>query len=251
MSGHSKWSTIKRQKGVNDAKRGAVFTRLANAIMVAVKEGGGGDPETNFRLRLVLDQARNANLPKDNITRAIDKALGKSGGPALESVLYEGFGPSGVAVLVEAITDNRNRSGSEIKSVMEKAGGSLGGPGAVAWMFEKKGVIEAKIGDEDQDEFFLKAADFGADDVESLDTSTVTITTKLTDLKKVEDQLKNNGYEVVSSDFEYVPKTTTKVEEEDKAKSVLLMVEKLEELTDVVKVSTNLELSDRLYESFK
>ena len=118
MSGHSKWSTIKRQKGANDAKRGAVFTRLANAIMIAVKEGGGGDPESNFRLRLVLDQARAANLPKDNISRAIDKALGKGGGPALESIIYEGYAPNAVAILVETITDNRNRTAGEVKSTI-------------------------------------------------------------------------------------------------------------------------------------
>lgn len=250
MSGHSKWSTIKRQKGANDAKKGAVFTRLANAIMIAVKEGGSGDSDTNFRLRLVLDQAKAANLPKENIARAIDKALGKGGGPALESVLYEGFGPNGAAILIEAITDNRNRTGSEVKSLMEKAGGSLGGPGAVSWMFEKKGVIEVEIGSEDPDEFFLKAADFGAEDVVSAeDVRTVEVITKQPDLKRVEEQIKSAGYNVKSADFEYIAKESVAVTDSEKAKSVLTLIEKLEDLSDVVKVSSNLDIAPEVYES--
>lgn len=248
MSGHSKWSTIKRQKGANDAKKGAVFTRMANAIMIAVKEGGG-DPETNFRLRLVLDQARAVNLPKDNINRAIDKALGKAGGPALESILYEGFGPNSVAVLVEAITDNRNRTGAEVKSTMEKAGGSLGGPGAVAWMFEKKGIIEVDTGSEDPDEFFLKVADFGADDVVPVDSGVVQVITKQQDLKKVEEQIKSAGYNVKSSDFDFVAKNSARLEDVEKVKSVLGLIERLEDLSDVVKVSSNLDIPDSMYES--
>jgi YebC/PmpR family DNA-binding regulatory protein len=249
MSGHSKWSTIKRQKGVNDAKRGAVFTRMANAIMIAVKEGGGGDPETNFRLRLVLDQARAANLPKDNISRAIDKALGKGGGPALESILYEGFGPNSVAILVEVITDNRNRIGAEVKSTIEKSGGSLGGPGAVAWMFEKKGLIEVDIAGEDPDEFFLKACDMGAEDVVVIDNTTVQVLTKTTELKKVEDQIRTGGYNIRSSDFDFVAKVGVKLEDIDKVRSVLGLFEKLEDLSDVVKVSSNLDIPDSMYES--
>ncbi len=248
MSGHSKWSTIKRQKGANDAKRGAAFTRLANAIMIAVREGGGGDPDSNFRLRLVLDQARAANLPKDNIGRAIDKALGKGGGPALESIMYEGFGPSNVAILVETITDNRNRTGSEVKSTIEKSGGSLGGPGAVAWMFEKKGVIETDINHEDPDEFSLKVADFGADDVVVIDENTVSVLTKTTELKKIEDQIRAGGYNVKSSDFDFVAKTGVKIEDIDKVRSVLAMIEKLEDLSDVVKVSSNLDIPESMYE---
>ena len=248
MSGHSKWSTIKRQKGANDAKRGATFTRMANAIMIAVREGGGGDPDSNFRLRLVLDQARAANLPKDNIGRAIDKALGKGGGPALESIMYEGFGPSSVAILVETITDNRNRTGSEVKSTIEKSGGSLGGPGAVSWMFEKKGVIETDINHEDSDEFSLKAADFGADDVVVIDENTVSVLTKTTELKKIEDQIRAGGYNVKSSDFDFVAKVGVKLEDIDKVRSVLGMIEKLEDLPDVVKVSSNLDIPESMYE---
>ncbi len=249
MSGHSKWSTIKRQKGANDAKRGATFTRLANAIMIAVKEGGGGDPDSNFRLRLVLDQARAANLPKDNIARAIDKALGKGGGPALESVIYEGYAPSAVAILVETITDNRNRTASEVKSTIEKAGGSLGGPGTTQWMFEKKGVIEVQTDGEDVDEFFLKVADFGADDVVVIDKNSVQVITKQTDLKRVEDQLREDGYNVISADFDYIAKNSTHIEDADKIKSVLGLIEKLEDLGDVVKVSSNLDVPDSFYES--
>jgi len=248
MSGHSKWSTIKRQKGANDVKKGAVFTRMANAITIAVKEGGG-DPETNFRLRLVMDQARAVNLPKDNIARAVDKALGKGGGPALESILYEGFGPYSVAILIEAITDNRNRTGAEVKSTMEKAGGSLGGPGAVSWMFEKKGLIEVDPGGEDLDDFSLKMADFGADDVVSIEAQTVQVITKQQDLKMVEEQIKSAGYNVKSSDFDFMAKTSAKIDEVESVKSVLGLIERLEDLSDVVKVSSNLDIPDSMYES--
>ena len=244
MSGHSKWSTIKRQKGANDAKKGAVFTRLANAIMIAVKEGGSGDPDTNFKLRLVLDQAKAVNFPKENISRAIDKALGKGGGPAMEAVIYEGFAPHGVAIVVEAITDNRNRTASEVKSTIEKSGGSLGGPGSTQWMFEKKGLIEVEVGSESSDEFFLKVADFGADDVEVVDGATVEVVTKQTELKKVEDQLREAGYNVKSADFDFVAKNGVSLDDSDKINSVLGLIERLEDLGDVVKVSSNLELPE-------
>src|SRR3954471_22047027 len=168
MSGHSKWSTIKRQKGVNDSKRSAMFTKVAREVAVAAR-AGGGDPDANYRLRLAVDKARAINMPAENIKRAIDKAVGGTEGEQFEEIVYEGYGPGGVAVLVEAQTDNRNRTAGEIRSIFTKAGGQLAGSGAVAWQFEPRGLITVARNGIDPDEVALTAIDAGAEDVDTDD----------------------------------------------------------------------------------
>ena len=166
MSGHSKWSTIKRQKGANDAKRGALFTKVAREISVAARQGGG-DPDANYRLRLAIEKARSVNMPADNIKRTIDKATGGGDADQFEEIVYEGYGPGGVAVLVEAATDNRNRTAAEVRSIFTKTGGQLAGSGAVAWQFEPRGLIAVGRGGIDADEVALAAIDAGAEDVDT------------------------------------------------------------------------------------
>src|SRR3954453_21530277 len=176
MSGHSKWSTIKRAKGITDAKRGALFTKVAREISVAARQGGG-DPEANYRLRLAIEKARSVNMPADNIRRTIEKATGSGEGEQFEEIVYEGYGPGGVAVLVEAQTDNRNRTAGEIRSIFTKAGGQLAGSGAVAWQFEPRGLITVSRDGIDADEVALAAIDAGATDVDTDDEQTVEIYT--------------------------------------------------------------------------
>ncbi len=166
MSGHSKWSTIKRQKGANDAKRGAMFTKVAREIMVAAR-AGGGDPDANYRLRLAMDKGRTINMPADNIKRAIERATASGEGDAFEEIVYEGYGPGGVAIIVEAATDNRNRTAAEVRSIFTKAGGQLAGSGAVAWQFEQRGLITVASEGVDRDEVALAAIDAGAADVDT------------------------------------------------------------------------------------
>src|ERR671922_1750368 len=184
MSGHSKWSQIKRQKGANDAKRGAMFTKVAREIAVAAR-AGGGDPDANFRLRLAMDKARSVNMPQDNIKRAIEKATGGGDTEQFEEIVYEGYGPGGVAVLVEAATDNRNRTAAEVRSMFTKAGGQLAGSGAVAWQFEPRGLITVARDGIDADEVALTAIDAGAEDVDTDDDEAIEIYTSPSDLERV------------------------------------------------------------------
>jgi YebC/PmpR family DNA-binding regulatory protein len=242
MSGHSKWATIKRKKGAADARRGQLFTKLAREIQVAAREGGG-DPESNFRLRLAVQKARTENMPQDNIQRAIQRGAGTGGdGAHFEEVMYEGYGPSGVAFLVQTLTDNRNRTVSEVRSIFTKAGGSLGESGSVAWMFEPRGLIfiEPKQGD-DTDELTLAAIDAGAEDV-AMEEDQLEVVTAFQDLKHVQDQLSLQGMHIANAETTMVPKTTMTLEEKGVEQTVRL-IEKLEELDDVQTVYTNLDLS--------
>src|SRR4029077_215327 len=188
MSGHSKWSQIKRQKGVNDVKRGAVFTKMGREIAVAARQGGG-DPDANLRLRLAIEKARAANMPLDTIKRAIDKATGGGEAEQFEEIVYEGYGPGGVAVLVEAATDNRNRTAADVRSMFSKAGGQLAGSGAVAWQFEPRGLITVPSSAGDADETALTAIDAGAEDVDTDDDDTVEIYTTPGDLQAIRQAL--------------------------------------------------------------
>ncbi len=242
MSGHSKWSQIKRQKGVADVKRGATFTKVANAITVAVREGGGGDPASNFKLRLVMDQARAVNMPKDNIQRAIDRGLGKGTEGALDSVTYEGYGPGKVALVIEAVTDNKNRTTPEVKSVMERSGGSFVTPGTISWMFSDSGLITVAKGGKSFDELFEAAVDAGADDVEDGD-GVVEVYTKPNELDKVKNTLLEKGLEIQSAELAKRPTTTVEVKDEDTAKKIFDLMEKLEALDDVQKVWSNFEIA--------
>jgi YebC/PmpR family DNA-binding regulatory protein len=243
MSGHSKWSTIKRQKGANDAKRGAMFTKVAREIAVAAR-AGGGDPEANYRLRLAIDKARSINMPADNIKRAIERATGGGDAEQYEEIVYEGYGPGGIAVLVEAATDNRNRTAAEVRSVFAKSGGQLAGSGAVAWQFEQRGLITIDRQTNDPDEIALAAIDAGAADVDA-DTDPIEIWTEAAELLAVRKALEDAGYKVEDSESAMVAKQTTVLEAEHFRK-VMRIVESLEDLDDVQRVTTNADIPEEL-----
>lgn len=242
MSGHSKWSTIKRQKGINDAKRGQIFTKLANAITVAVREGGGSDTAANFKLRLAIEKARSVNMPRDNVERAIDRGAGKGGGVTLESVTYEGFGPLGIAIVVQAVTDNKNRTTPLVKSTFDKHGGTMGVPGSVAWQFDSRGIITIPLNSQSEDDVMLQVIDAGADDVES-SGGTVEVYTKPEDLNTVKDQLTAQGLPVESAEMILKPKTQVQITSEADAQKVINFIEYLEDLDDVTEVFTNADIS--------
>lgn len=239
MSGHSKWAQIKRQKGVNDQKRGATFTKLANAIMIAVRQGGGiGDPNQNFRLRLAIDAARSSNMPKENIERAIQRAMGKEAG-VMEEVVYEGFAPGGVSVIVEAATDNSMRTTAEVKSIFNKAGASFGQPGSVSYQFKHMGRIILKKNDKDFDEIFMECVDSGAEDVEDVGDE-VFVYTDMPSLMKVKDELSGKGLEVLEADYVREPSVTIPIGDKGQAEKIHNFLETLENLDDVQKVYTNM-----------
>jgi YebC/PmpR family DNA-binding regulatory protein len=242
MSGHSKWSTIKRQKGANDAKRGALFTKVAREISVAARQGGG-DPDANYRLRLAIDKARSVNMPADNIKRTIDKAVGGGDGEQYEEIVYEGYGPGGVAILVEAATDNRNRTAAEVRSVFSKAGGQLAGSGAVAWQFEPRGLITVASGD--PDEVALAAIDAGAADVDT-EADPVEIYTEPADLEAVRKALEKAGIAVDDAESAMIAKQTIELDEA-KARQALRLVELLEDLEDVQRVTANFDIPEEVF----
>jgi YebC/PmpR family DNA-binding regulatory protein len=245
MSGHSKWSSIKRQKGVNDAKRGAVFTRVSREIMVAARSGGG-DPEGNFRLRLAIDKARSVNMPMDNIKRAIERAAGAGEGEQFEEIVYEGYGPGGVAVLVEAATDNRNRTAADVRSIFTKAGGQLAGAGAVAWQFEPRGLIAVGSNGKDADEVALAAIDAGADDVDTSDSDRIEVYTTPADLQRVRQALDDAGVPIESAENAMVAKSTVEVDA-NRARQNLRMIEALEDLEDVQRVTANFDIPEDVF----
>jgi YebC/PmpR family DNA-binding regulatory protein len=248
MSGHSKWSTIKRQKGANDAKRGALFTKLAREIITAARQGGG-DAEANYRLRMAVEKARANSMPADNIKRAIDRATG-SGADAeqFEEVTYEGIGPGSVAVIVTAMTDNRNRTASEVRSVFTKHGGTLS---TVAWQFEQKGLISLPLRGSDPDEVTLAAIDAGASDVGAPDGGSIVVTTEPPDLEAVRRALSQAGYEAESAELSMEPTTTVEISDEKTAKQVLQFVERLEDLDDVQDVYANFDIPLELMEQLE
>jgi YebC/PmpR family DNA-binding regulatory protein len=242
MSGHSKWSTIKRKKGALDAKRGKIFTRLGRDITISVREGGGPNPDSNVRLRLAILKARASNMPKDNIDRAIARGSGMGeDGVVMEEVTYEGFGPGGVAFLVDVLTDNTNRSASNVRAAFNRANNSMG---AVAWQFKRKGYIELSAQGADPDAVFMTAADAGADDVIPND-ETIEVYTPRELLSKVESALAEAGYQVTDSSLTWVADNEVEIET-DAALQVMNFVEKLEELDDVQSVSHNLKMTDAL-----
>ncbi len=244
MSGHSKWSTIKRKKGAIDAKRGKVFTKIARELQVAAR-AGGPDTETNIRLRLVMDKAKSANMPKDNIARAIARGAGTDKSQDLEEVTYEGYGSNGVAVMVEVMTDNRNRSVAEVRHAFTKAGGNMASTGAVAWQFDRKGQILVKTDGMDEDDVFLIVVDAGAEDVEINDDDTAEITTAASELAAVRDNLTEAGIEVDEAELVLTPQTEIELSVQDAIK-VMNLIENLEDLDDVQKVYSNLALNEEL-----
>lgn len=241
MSGHSKWSTIKRQKGVADVKRGAAFTKISNAITIAVKQGGGiDDPSQNPRLRLAIEVARNANMPKDNIERAIARATSKGAGD-LQELTYEGFAPGGVSVLVEAVTDNTNRTTSEVKSLFNKSGASFAERGAVSYQFEQTGEITVNKNSHSIDDVFLASAELGAADVEDRG-SEVAVYTDVHDLTRIKDGLSSQGFEITGAEISRKPITTITVESSEKDK-IINFLSILESMDDVQKVYSNIALN--------
>ncbi len=251
MSGHSKWAQIKRQKGVNDARRGQLFTRLGREIIVAVREGGSGDPNANFRLRMAVQRAREANMPMDNIERSIKRAAGGGEGAQLDELTYEGYAPGGAAVLVQVLTDNRNRAASEIRNVFSRNGGNLGENGCVDWIFEQKGVVEVNLDGQDVDELTLQAIDAGAEDVDTPNPGdeVLTIYTDPTQVEAVRKALEAKKVPVTKAETTLVPKTRVELADKE-ALQALRLIDRLEELDDVQNVYTNAEIPDAVAEQY-
>jgi len=248
VSGHSKWSSIKHKKGAADAKRGQLFSKLSRAIIVAAKEGGP-DPAANLALANAIEKARSYSMPKDNIERAIAKGSGADAeGSSFETVVYEGYGPEGVAVLVEALTDNRNRTASEVRHLFTKYGGNLGTTGAVAWQFERKGVVLVSAADVDEDVLVLTAAEAEAEDVE-LDGSTFVVTTAPEALAAVRSAVEDAGFSVESVELAMVPKVTVAIGDESVARRLVRLVEGLEEADDVQGVYANFDIPEAVLEA--
>jgi YebC/PmpR family DNA-binding regulatory protein len=248
VSGHSKWSSIKHKKGAADAKRGQLFSKLSRAIIVAAKEGGP-DPDGNLALQNAIEKARSYSMPKENIERAIAKGSGADAeGSNFETVVYEGYGPEGVAVLVEALTDNRNRTASEVRHAFTKHGGNLGTTGAVAWQFERRGVVLVSADGADEDELVMTAAEAGADDVE-LDGSSYVVTGAPESLTPVRVALETAGFAIESVSLAMVPKTTVAVSDEGVARRIVSLVEGLEDTEDVQDVYANFDIPETVLEA--
>ncbi|MBA7619726.1 putative transcriptional regulatory protein [subsurface metagenome] len=248
MSGHSKWSSIKHQKGVTDARRGQLFTKLTREIIVVVREGGD-NPESNFRLRLAIQKARDSNMPLDNIERAIKRGSGEIEGATLVELVLEGYGPSGAAILVQALSDNRNRTVQETRNIFSRGGGNMGEAGCVAWLFESKGLILIDATDLDTEELALQAIDAGAEDVK-VEGDHVEIYTKLEELETVRGALEQDNIPIASAEVSMIPKTTLDLEEKP-ALQTLKLLQKLEELDEVQLVSSNVNFPDSVLERFQ
>ena len=267
MSGHSKWSTIKRAKGITDIKRSATFTKIANVVTIAVKLGGSGDPDSNPRLRMAIDEARSVNMPKENIQRAIDRGLGKGEGNTLEEVLYEGFGPGAVAIIVEGVTDNKMRTTSAVKNIFEKGGGSMAGVGAVSYMFERVGVINVKSqmsNVKSKEDEMLELIDLGAEDVEEFlepfdgvyterseraqgkDIQKYLVYTEATTVAEVGNKITQAGFAVESQSLVYKPTVLVEIKDKESVQKVLDFIERLEELDDVQKVYVNFDIEEQM-----
>lgn len=239
MSGHSKWSTIKRQKGAKDAARGAVFTKLGNAIAVAAKSGS--DPEMNFALRLAIDKARAANMPLANIQRSVDRGSGKLGGAVIEEVTYEGYGPGGMAVIVECATDNKNRTLPEVRLAFSKTGGNMAETGAVLFQFARKGIIRTGYLGKDVDEAMLTVIDAGAEDAEDIGDQELIVYTDPKELAAVRDDLKARGFDIKEAELTYIP-NTVEINDAETARKATNLLNALEDLDDVTNVHSNAEI---------
>ena len=248
MSGHSKWASIKHQKGVADARRGQLFTKLTREIIVVVRDGGS-NPEANFRLRLAIQKARDNNMPMDNIERAIKRGSGELEGASLTELVLEGYGPNGTAILVEALTDNRNRTIQDVRNAFTRHGSSLGENGCVAWIFDTKGVITVKTDSLDADDLALNAIDAGADDVK-VESGYVEIYTKPEELEMVRSALEAKNIAIDSAELAKVPKTIVKLDEKA-AVQTLKLLDRLEELDEVQHVSSNADFPDAVLEQYQ
>jgi len=248
MSGHSKWSSIKHQKGVADARRGQLFTKLTREIIVAVRQGGS-NPDTNYRLRLAIQRARDSNMPTDNIEKAIKRGSGTLEGVTLVEMVLEGYGPSGVAILVQTLSDNRNRTLQDVRNIFSRSGGSLGESGCVAWLFDSKGLITVETNDLDAEELALNAIDTGAEDVK-VENGYVEIYTKPEELEMVRTALDQKNLPIASAELSMTPKTMAELEEKA-ALQTLKLLDKLEGLDDVQHVFSNIDFSDSTLEKYK
>jgi YebC/PmpR family DNA-binding regulatory protein len=250
MSGHSKWSQIKRKKGANDTKRGQQFTRIARDITIAVREGGSGDPEANFQLRLAWDKARAANMPKENIERAIHRGLGNTAdGGQLEDISYEVYGPGGSALIVQVLTDNRNRAASEVRRVITRAGANLASAGSVAWMFEKRGIFTIPVHGKNPEDIELELIDAGVDDVQA-DAEHIEAFVTPEHLRPVREELQKRQIPLENAEVSLIAKNSAEVSPENVVKTMQL-IEQLEELDDVQKVYSNLNITDEALAEFE
>jgi len=248
MSGHSKWSSIKHQKGVTDARRGQLFTKLTREIIVAVREGGS-NPEANFRLRLAIQRARDSNMPLDNIERAIKRGSGQAEGTNLVEMVLEGYGPSGAAILVKALSDNRNRTLQDVRNIFSRHGGSLGESGCVAWLFDSRGLITVETKELDAEELALQAIDAGAEDVK-VENKYIEIYTEPEELEMVRAALEQKNLPIASAELSMVPKTMVELEEKA-ALQTLKLLDKLEELDEVQHVSSNADFPNSILEKYQ
>jgi len=249
MSGHSKWSTIKRQKASTDAKRGQLFTKLSKEIMIAVQQGGGSNLETNFKLRLSVQKAKDSNMPTDTIDNAIKRASGNLDGEQLNEIIYEGYGPGGTAILVQCLTSNKNRTAAAVRSTFNKFSGNLGENGCVSWNFEHKGIIITTHSEKDLDETALIAIDCGADDVTIAD-GILEILSNPENLENIRDSLEKENFQIQSSEESMVPKSTISLKE-NTAETTLKLLDELEEIQDVQKVHSNADFPDNILAKYK
>lgn len=251
MSGHSKWSTIKHQKGAADAKRGVLFTKLSRDIALAVRDGGGADPDMNFKLRLALDRAKSNNMPQDSINRALKRGSGEGAdGESLEQVTYEGYGPGGGAILLQAVTANRNRTAADVRSAFNRGGGNLGESGCVAWNFELRGVITIDMDDQDQaEELGLLAIDAGAEDIQ-LDDGLLEIYSPIDRLQEVQKSIQSQGVTIRSAEISMVPKTTIPLADRE-AEQTLRLLDTLEDLDDIQKAFTNADFPPEVLQRYQ
>ncbi|HET8846368.1 MAG TPA: YebC/PmpR family DNA-binding transcriptional regulator, partial [Ktedonobacteraceae bacterium] len=247
------WAQIRRSKGVNDARRGQLFTRLGREIVVAVREGGSGDINANFRLRMAVQRARDANMPMDNIERTIKRAIGGSEGANLEEITYEGYGPGGTAVMVQTLTENRNRTVADVRNAFNRNAGNMGENGCVDWLFEARGIIEVELKGYDPDELSLEAIDMGADDADPAgpDDEYLTIYTDPSELETVRKALEEKKYNILKSESTLLAKTKVDLQDEKVAHQVLRLIERLEDLDDVQNVYTNADFPEEFAASYE
>jgi len=249
LSGHSKWANIKHRKAAQDSKRGNLFQKLVRAIIVAAKEGGG-DPAMNVRLKSAIERARAASVPMENITRGIKRGTGEIEGASYEELNYEGYGSGGVAILIETLTDNKNRTTSDLRTILTRNGGSMGEAGCVAWMFERKGVISISGEDLEEEELMLQAIEAGAEDIEKTDGGFLVYCAP-SDLPQVKESLENSGYVLEKADTDMVPKMTVPVTDADKARKILKLMDLIEEQDDVQNVYSNFDIADDLMDQIE
>jgi YebC/PmpR family DNA-binding regulatory protein len=253
MAGHSKWANIKHKKGKADALKGKVFTKLGRELIVAVKMGGGPNPDANFRLKIAIQKAKAANMPNDNIQRAIQKAAGEQDANNYEELVYEGYGPGGVAIMISILTDNRNRTAGDIRHIFAKNGGNMGETGCVSWMFKQKGVltIEKETLSLSEDDLLLLALDKGAEDVKTDDEDVIEIFTDPADFQSVKEGLEEEGIEFSSAEISMIPDTTVEVADPEQARLLVRLMDYLEEHDDVQNTYTNFDISEEILEQLE